>query len=262
MRRVQRFAAAAAALLLGLGVLAAGGAAQVGDGKVVLAEGERNQLIAHDTKVIQEALAKDTLDPKTTRKLKATALMVAAYAQGALDTPRAKEMAALRDTALKLLQALENKNVDEAKKLAPALAPALTPAAKADPGAPVPLHKLLPLELLMRQFSGERVGGYKMEAELEELAESKEALTAAQLEKLLPLANKVVVIGRLARAYDPPKTEEAQQTRKNWERFAEQMETAAAAVATAARARQADAARAAVVRLNDTCTACHKVFRD
>src|SRR5262249_4802259 len=122
MRRARKFAAVTVALSLVLGTLVAGGRGQ-GGGKTVLPEAERNQLIAHDAKVIQDALAKGTIDTKPGRKLKATALMLAAYAQGALDGARAKEMATLRDTALKVLQALEDKKVPEAKNLAEALKP-------------------------------------------------------------------------------------------------------------------------------------------
>lgn len=260
MRRVQRFAAAAAALALALGVLAAG-TAQDGGGKAVLAEGERNQLIAHDAKAIQDLLAKGTLDAKATRKVKATALLIAAYAQDALNGPKGAQMATLRDTALKVLQAAENKNVDEAKKLAAML----TPDLKADPAAkvaPVPLNKHLDLELLMRVFSSERIGGFAIEKELEDLSESKDALTPAQLAKLGTMADKIAVVGRLTRSFDLPKTGEKEQTRQNWERFAEQMEAAATALAAATRGKQADAVRPALTRLTDNCTACHKVFRD
>src|SRR5262249_33424061 len=184
MRRERMIAAVAAALFLSLSVLALGRSQE--DGKAPLPEAERNQLIAHDIKIVQDVLAKGTLDTKSSRKLQATALMLAAYAQGALDTAKAKEMATLRDTALKLLQAAEGKNAAEAKKQAETLKLDM-PADPAAQTTPVPLPKLLPLELLMRQFSSERVGGFAIEKELEEVADGKDALTPEQIAKLLPL---------------------------------------------------------------------------
>src|SRR5205085_4828113 len=99
--------------------LTSGGTAgdeKTGPWQPILPADEYHKLVKNDAKVIQDALAKEldkTEEKKVMRKLKATALMIAVYTQstGAKD---AKQLAGVRDTALKLLKALENDNLPEA----------------------------------------------------------------------------------------------------------------------------------------------------
>src|SRR5206468_4042849 len=94
----------------------------------------------------------------------------------------------LRDTALKLLNELENKNLAEAKKHAAALV-----AGKGGPGGKkgtVALHKLMKLEDVMHQFTTETSGGFGYESEFEELADEKNALKAPQIDELVLKAYK------------------------------------------------------------------------
>src|SRR2546426_5482822 len=148
------------ALGLGYGALA-------GDGPAV-PPAEISRLITQDAKVLQEMLAKGKVDKKGVRKVKGTALVIAAYAQSAMSKENTKEMATLRDTALKLITAIDADDLTGAKKLADSLSakPKADPAAKTEP---VPLHTHIDLELVMRVFSSERLGGYGLENELGDL---------------------------------------------------------------------------------------------
>lgn len=232
-------------LLGGTGSVAGGGA-----GKAILPAGEFAKLVDHDVKVLKEALAKGTLDKKTTRKVRATAFMIAVYAQVA-------GAGALRDDALKIAKLAEEGKAQEAA----ALAAKLSPAAKGGKAAPVALEKQLDFENVMHQFASPRVGGFGWEKELGDLAESKEALTAAQLQHLALLGHKIAMIGHVADAYADEKNEGGTKTKKNWLTFAEQFRHAALAVAESAKAKNDAGTKAAVEKLNTTCVKCHDVFR-
>src|SRR5271166_808524 len=114
--------AGAAVLGLGLWILcsAGSGAGDKGGGKL-LPEADYVKLVTHDAKVIQDALAKGALDKKTGRKVKATAFMIAVYAQA--NMKGAGELAALRDDALKVVKLVEDGNVKEAAAVAAKLVP-------------------------------------------------------------------------------------------------------------------------------------------
>ena len=185
-------------------------------------------------------------------------LVIAAYAQSAMSKENTKEMATLRDTALKLITAIDADDLTGAKKLADSLSakPKADPAAKTEP---VPLHTHIDLELVMRVFSSERLGGYGLENELGDLEESKGTPTAEQADKVMLMAYKMATVSELAKAYVPDKDEPKGKTRKAWLGFAQQFRANALALAETARAKQeiGPAART----LSKTCTACHDIFK-
>ena len=138
-----------AACILGLAsvvaVLAGGGKSS---GTPVFA-----QLVKQEAQFLQQALAKGKLIEKNARKVKGSALIIAALAQEAMAKGnKAKELATLRDHALKLIQAVDGKKLADAKALAGKLAGKIEvdPTAKFDP---VPLETYLKLEFVMRMFS-------------------------------------------------------------------------------------------------------------
>ncbi len=248
----RRIAMASLVLFLGLGclVLAGGGSS--------VPPAELTRLIEQDAKFLQDTLAKSKLDKKTGRKIKGTALMVAAYAQVGMSKDNAPAMATLRDTALKLIKAADADDLSEAKKLAAALSASPKADAAANP-APVAFNAHLELELVMRQFSSERIGGFGMEGELETLVEMKGAAAGAQKDKVLALANKITVIADVARFYPPEKDEPKGKTKANWLGFTDSLRTQAQALADAARTGK-DIGTAAD-NLSKACTKCHDVFR-
>jgi hypothetical protein len=214
------------------------------------------RLVTQDAKYIQATLVKNKIDKKTARKVKATALMIAQYAQINMNGSNAKEMATLRDTALKLLQAVESKNVAEAKKLAEALKPDIpAAAAKTDK---VPLSPHLEFEYVMRQFSGERIGGFGLEKELEDLVDIKGPVAGEKQQKVIDIAHKIATIGSLAQIY-PPEKDEGKKTKKAWAVLAKQMREQALALAETAR--MGKEVSIAANALSASCTRCHDVFR-
>src|ERR1051325_3559546 len=164
--------------VFGLGLLlVASGQSQTG-----ISEDDAAKLIAHDAKNIQDLLT-TKLDAKRPAKVTAASLMTAAYAHEA-------GMGELRDEALKLLQAVE-KNPDEAKKLAANLKPGkggaklkeFTPASQID------------VDTFMKMFSGERAGGFKLEADLDNLADLKGPLDKDAQGPALVLVTKIATMG-------------------------------------------------------------------
>src|SRR5205823_3398353 len=120
---------------------------------------------------------------------------------------------ALRDTALTINDLAEKGKVTEAAALAAKLAPDLKGKGEAEP---VALEKQIDLETVMHQFSSERVGGYGIEKELGDLRESKDALTAEQMENLALLAYKIGMIAHVAEAHADLRNEGGQKTKENW----------------------------------------------
>ncbi len=232
-------------------VLGAGSGLSGEKGKGALSKAELTRLVNHDAKAIQEALAKGTLDKKSTRKVRAAAFMIALYAQGG-------GLTGLRDTALKVNKLVEEGNVKEAAALAAKLTPDAPGEGKGDP---VVWEKQLDLENVMHQFSSERVGGFGMEKELDDLRDVKEAFTKDQLERLALLGAKLAMIAHITAAYAEEKNEGGMKTKANWLKFGENFHSAARALAEAAGSKNEGATRAALDRLNTSCTKCHDVFR-
>jgi len=71
----------------------------------------------------------------------------------------------------------------------------------------------------------------------------------------------MALIGRVAEAYAEAKNEGGAKTKQNWLTFSEQFRKASFDLARAARARNQAGARAALARVNKTCTKCHDIFR-
>src|SRR5205823_112122 len=86
------------------------GFAADGPWKPVLSESELGTMVAADAKIIADTLAKGTPDKKGIAKIRAAALMIATYAQGAGDA-----QAGLRDIALKIGKAASDGKFDEVK---------------------------------------------------------------------------------------------------------------------------------------------------
>src|SRR5262249_786664 len=167
------------------------------------------------------------------------------------------EMASLRDKAIQVIKAVDDEKIDDARKLAAALSakPAVDPAAKAEK---IPLHSHLDFEFLMRQFSGERIGGFAPEAQPEELVDVKGRLEGAKQQKALDLAYKITMLGNLAHSY-PKEDEPKGKTRKAWDTLSTQMR--AQSIALADTIRMGKEVSVAANALTVSCTKCHDVFR-
>lgn len=232
------------AILAGLGTALAGGNKGVSSASL-------ERILGQDAGFLKDALAKGALDKKTGRKVKTAALLLAATAQEL-------GQGSHRDLALELLKAVDADQLAKAKELAPKLAAKVSAAGKLNP---VPFPKHLDFDGVMRAFSSERVGGFSLEKELEDLVELKGAVSNDQADKVAGLAAKTFIIARLAEAYVPEQDEGANKTKKNWLKFAGQMQTEAVGLATAAQAKNDTAISAAANKLSATCVGCHDIFR-
>src|SRR5262245_30434927 len=262
MRRLSPKGAGLAVFGLSLGLLlgVADGRAGGKNGKPPLPKEAFEKLVAHDAKLIQEMLAKGALDKKSARKVKSAAYMIAVYAQAQLAGADAAAMAALRDNALKVLKLADENKAQEAA----ALARELSPNPKASPegkAGPVPLEKQLEFENVMRQFSSERIGGFGLEKELEDLTEGKDAFTASQQERLALLGYKLAMIGHAADAYADEQNQGGKKTKQNWLTLTEQFRQSAVGLAEAAKSKNEGNIRMALEKLNASCTKCHDSFR-
>lgn len=216
------------------------------------------RLVTQDAKFIQDTVAKDKFDKKTGRKVKATAIMIAHYAQSGMGKGNAAELASLRDHALAVIKLIDEDKIAEARKHAAEL----SAKPKAEPGVKTDRTSLQPhleLEFIMRMFSSERLGGFAMEKELEDLVEVKGSLPADRQQKTIDLAYKWAMIATLAQAHPPEKDEPKGKTKKNWASFAESLRTTSLALAEAAKMNKEVGAAANVVSMS--CTKCHDVFR-
>jgi hypothetical protein len=232
------------------------------DGTPILPPSEFKRLVTQEAKFVQDVLAKgfDAKDKKGPRKVRAAAFMIAAYAQNSMTKENAAKMASLRDAALKIVSAVDEGKLDDAKKLAAGLSaePKADPAAKT---AAVALQKSLEFDVLMRIFSSERIGGFGLEGELDELPNVK-GWTPDQLDKLTGFAYKLAVVGEVAHAYVPEKDEGGQKTRKNWNAYSGQLRDASLSLATAAKGKKDSDINAALGKVAASCKKCHDVFRD
>src|SRR5262249_39579464 len=138
--------------------------------------------------------------------IRANALLIALAAQNRMRSARGdgKELATLRDAALKLAAAAEKKDLADVLKHAAILShyPRIKPDPNADPGL-VRLKDLFdhdPISFLFGGCSGRK--GHAIEFELTTLSRQTTPLTSAQAEKLELLAYKVALIGGLLRDFD------------------------------------------------------------
>lgn len=251
-----------ARLLMGAAILAIGTALteaageQPGPWKSVLADDELAALIAADAKTISATLAKGTPDKKGVAKIRAAALMIAVYAQGAGESQNG-----LRDIALKIGKAARDGKFDDVKNLVAELKPgAASPGAKS--GA-VALQDLFDLEELMQQFKPERGGGIELEKALQTAAKKRAALTPNEIKAIVPVLLRIAAIAQPCEAFAPAK-DEGKKTRAQWNTWSKEMGTFALDAAKLAKSAKPDdkALKAALNKVDANCTACHNVFRE
>jgi cytochrome c556 len=254
-----------AALLAGLVAGTAAADPKAGLWRPVLSDAEFAAMVAADAKTITDVLGKGKPDKKGVSKAKAAALMVVAYAQGAMakDGAKAAELAALRDRAMAVAQAIKDDKFDEAKKLAAGLkAGGVTdPAAKTDP---VDVTKLFDLEELMSQFKPADKGGVSLEKNLTKFWNKRGSapFTAAEVKELVPLLQRTAVMAQVTEAMTPA-ADEGKKTKAAWVKWSKEMGELAEEATKQARAEKQDgkALRATLKKLEGNCTACHNVFR-
>jgi len=223
------------------------------DDSNTLTQAAFSRLVEHEQLVIREALKAAVVDWKAVHN-SAVLIGLAAHQRIGFKGANDRQLAAVRDQAMRLT---ETTDLVQARKLAAALSPATKE--QADPAqVPARLRDFLEIDMLhgmMRKRSG-----LGIESDFLQAAARKQPLTQKQREHLLVQAYRTVVIAEatqgslrnaLARKGVP----------KGLEAWATEMRTAALEVASALPAREDRDVRAALVKLNTSCTVCHNFFR-
>jgi hypothetical protein len=271
MRKSVRWPAVGLAVAAGLGILAVTGRSPAADAKAatsmykpVVPTDVVRQLITDEAKSLQTAMgkAKEKTDKMATRA-QSIALMVAVYAQDEAlrGGSSAAAMAGLRDTALKLNKAINDGKMDDARKLAAEIKPAGmsdTPAKL----AAVPVHADFEIDTLMQVFKPDRGGGLEWEKKLLMLRDKRSAYTKSDYDTLVPLMYRIATIAQSTEGIPPAET--AKRKPEEWVKLAREMGDEAVTAAELARKAKPDdkMVKAAVKKLEATCTACHDKFRD
>lgn len=230
-----------------------------------IAEADYSKLVAQQTKTLTETLkaalaSTEMLEKKRLAdKAKVVAILLAQAAQDNLAGADAGQRATLRDAALAIAKQLpaNGPQFADALKLAEAL-----DGLKADPAAKKEKIPLLPahinLSVLMVPFKNADKGGHGLEATLIKLSfDKKKMIPAAQQgDPLLLSAYQTALIAELTRDHKPAKEE------KKWQELSDDMRRTALEMADGIRAKDGKAAFAALVKLNESCTICHKLYRD
>jgi hypothetical protein len=261
-------AAGLAALAVGFGLLAVSGNGAAADSKggdlykPVVPDEMLTILITEESKSLKDALAKAS-DKKMAAKAKAAAFMIAVYSQEEVNRggSKAAAMAGLREIALKVAKNVGDGKLDDAKKLAADI----TPAGRADDaaaGRPVVVHQEFDIETLMQVFKPDRSGGLEWEKKLLTLAQKKAAYSTADYKTLVPLMYRIAAVAQPTEAFAPAPM--GKKTPDEWIKLSREMGMEALAVADLAKKPKPDdkMVKAAVKKVEATCTSCHDKYRD
>jgi hypothetical protein len=266
---VRRPVAGMAALAAGLGFLSLTSRGPAADAKSaadvykpVIAEEMFTQLVAEEGKALRDAVAK-AADKKAASKARTVAFIIAVYAQDevARGGSKAQAMAGLRDAALKVAKAVGDGKLDEAKKLVDDI----KPTGKPDPAAktgPMMVHADFELDTLMQAFKPERGGGLEWEKKLQMLRDKRSAYTPAEYKMMVPLMYRIAAVAQPTEAFAPAPM--GKKTPAEWIKLSREMGTEAVETAELAGKPKPDdkMVKAAVKKLEATCTNCHDKFRD
>jgi hypothetical protein len=223
-------------------------------GKVVLSDAEFTRLEAADAKALTEALAKDAIDKKAARRVRAAALMIAAYGANSNHPERMQVI----ESANLVLQLVNIGDIKLARKAAEALYPNIAKPQVAPAKTDKPFQP--DIGNYMTVFAPERGGGFGLESEMDDLPHAKGKFTEAQFARLADIGTKAAIIGQVADQF-PPDKDDGKMTRKNWLAFAADLRQAAMGLASSAQAKNEAKTRESLEKLGKNCIQCHDVFR-
>lgn len=213
-----------------------------------------DKLIEGDIAYLQKQLDKAAPEKRALPTIKATALMLAVYAQDNLTGAKADQMAGLRAEAIKVADALAKKDYAGAKTLTAGLK-----AAKGSDKNAIELHKQAKLSLdeVMSAFRKGTVGGRNIEADLKAQAKS---LTDVGL--AAEIGGRSAAIAVLSDKLPPAGTAGMKLTQ--WNDWIKEMKDLGTTLATEGGKADADKKKISSMlnKLDKNCTDCHKVFRD
>ncbi len=196
---------------------------------------------------------------KASRAIKASSIMLAAYAQSRMKGGAADaQLATLRDTALKIAAA--GKNFKTAAPLAKTLAYDMTAAAKANSKKMTYANMVsaasAEMDDLMFQFKKTTIGGLGIEAEIKEQCK-KSTLTAEQVKAI---GQRVLIVADYCDVMVPAVGFNAKNPKANWDGFNADMKKAATELVAAAD-KKGPALQKAFDKLDRSCVACHDKFK-
>ncbi len=231
--------------------------------KAVLPDADFAALVTSEAKLLQSHLEQG-LNKQTTMRSRISAMMIAGYAQSSMMAggAKAQQLAELRDMAIKVCDAIEKANTDDAKKLAAGLSPTATGDGSAKT-EPVDLNKYFILDELMHQFKPERAGGKDLEKRIKSYMQKRAPLTTADLKDATTAAYQSAIIAQFTVGY-APKVDAGKKKKADWLAWTYEMGDTALAAAKAASAAKPDdkGVKAAFKKLDDACTKCHTVFKE
>ncbi|HZU36408.1 MAG TPA: cytochrome c [Gemmataceae bacterium] len=202
-------------------------------------------------------------DKMSARRIRANAFMVALAAQDARsqNAGPAPALTALRDAAISLAQAASGKIVQVEPARRQAALMRAYPGTKPQPGSgsePVNLLKTFDMADIMRVFDKPIKGGQGIELQMLNLENVRRTFRPKQLSDWQPSALKTVMIANLVSKHQPEGGAEKQ---KQWQGFSADMARTAEQTLHAAQAKDSKEFKQALKKLNDSCTACHDVFK-
>lgn len=213
-------------------------------------------LIKQDIAFLQKGLAKEP-QRKQLPGLKATAIMVAAFAQEQMSGPDAAKMAALRDQALKVADLLAAKDYAKAKDAAKALD---TPPAATSTGK-VEIHKHAKFDIseAMAPYRSVRSGGMDMERNIR-----KQSKDPSDMALIKDLAAHSIILGEFTRHLPTGQASANAARLKKWEAYSDESISHAKDVLAEAGKAKPDKAilKKKLVVLDTSCTNCHNEYRD
>lgn len=240
------------------GMVGLGTAADVSDD-------EFKTLITADAKTIAGAAEAGEKGTATAKKnagagIRSTALYVAMYANGRIGGTDDAKMAAVRDQALKIVEAAKKSDFKAAGELAKDLA---SPAAAGKAGK-IDVAKAAGLkdddvDLVMRHFLKTTQHASGAEEDIKKFGGKKGP--AVKPEVAAAIGHRVLVMTDLTKL--TPKGENAKQ-KKDWEEYNKKMAAAAENLLKVSQDKKATPAalRTAFESINGSCTACHNVFKN
>lgn len=195
------------------------------------------------------------------KRIRTSAFVIALAAQDAAQhhAGDALQFILLRDEAVHLAEAAATSkiNVENAQKHTALLNayPHLTTAAQS---RTVDLLQDFGMADVMRVFEKRVKGGQEVELQMLNLENVRRTYKPRQLEDWRLSALKIMMIADLVRNHPPDAGPEKQ---KQWQQFSDAMSQTAGDTLQTAKAKDSKAFRTALLKLNDTCTNCHQVFK-
>jgi hypothetical protein len=243
--------------LTGITVLSVAAAAAAADAdKVAVAPATAEAAIEADTAHLMKLFELAKTKKKIEGRIKATALLIAAHAQGHLDGPNADRMAGLQAQALKVAEAAAKKDLAAAEAAAKDLA-----GAKGGDKKPVNLSKQAKIELVevMDLYGGAIGGGMNIEKDIRDAKRNgpKDA-KSAELIGARSAAMAAIYVDLLPELG-------GKKTKEEWVRLSNlAVKQSADVAAEGAKGEKADLAKLKKMlgQLDATCTNCHNTFRD